>query len=136
MIWIVLLIAAVFFLLWRSSSGKVTTLQKHVVSSVADQWLQENNITLGSVNFEVYYGRPYTLLPEGAVVVGVGTTTAGAPTGFVCDVSPQQGLVSGELISQTVATYHKRASLQSMQSGLSMATILNAASAELAKKGG
>lgn len=133
MIWIVLVIAVVFFFLWRSSSGKADSLQKHVVSSVADQWLHENDISLESVRFEVYYGRPYTLLSDGAVVVGFGTKSNGASAGFICDVSPQHGLMSGDLISPTVASNHKQASLQSMQSGLTIGAILKVASEKLMK---
>lgn len=133
MFWIILAAAVIFFILWRSSSGKSDSLQKHLVSGAADQWLQEKDIAAESVRFEVYYGRPYTLLQDGAVVVGMGTTTSGSETGFVCDISPQHGLMSGDLISQTVASYHKRASIQSMESGLTMSSILKAASEEFAK---
>lgn len=125
MLWIACAVALIFFYLWRRSRAETIQTAKQSAFSYAESWLSDEAIKLETVRYETYFGRPYTLTEDAAVIVGTGSLAAGEDIGFVAEVHPRYGLLSGKLIRPAgVATWHKQASLQCLSSSLPLATVL------------
>lgn len=118
-------VALVFFYLWRRSRGDTIRSAKQTAFSFAEPWLSDEGIQTAGVRYETYFGRPYTLMNGTAVVVGTGRSITGEDVGFVAEIHPGHGLLSGKLLRPaSVASWHRRASLHCLSSSLPLMTVL------------
>lgn len=125
MLWIACAAALIFFYLWRRSRAETIQTAKQSAFSYAESWLSDEAIKLETVRYETYFGRPYTLAEGAAVIVGTGSLASGEDIGFVAEVHPRYGLLSGKLIRPAgVATWHKQASLRCLSSSQPLTTVL------------
>ena len=132
MLWIACAAALIFFSLWRRSKAEGVQTAKQIAFSHAEAWLSDKAIQPETVRYDAYFGRPYSLAEDAAVIVGTGSFASGEDIGFVAEVHPRYGILSGKLIRPAgVATWHKQASLRCLSSSLPLATVLGKMAEEL-----
>lgn len=126
--------AVIFFFMWRASRRNARQANDHITSQAISDDLDRAGFVEGSVRYFVYRGRPYALT-GGAVIVGYGRVASGEEVGFLGEVHDQYGSVGFELIRpHGIATWHKQASLRSLETGLPLTTVLKRAAEEHGKQ--
>jgi hypothetical protein len=80
------------------------------------QWLKERNIDTDRVRYYIYADLART--PGATVVVGMGLTNQDEKIGFVVEILPGRGVVTGETIEPYgIVTHHKVAARAAKQHG-------------------
>ncbi|MFQ2328818.1 hypothetical protein ACK32Q_04925 [Aeromonas dhakensis] len=118
-------IAVCAFVVVRKLRAKSKAVQAFAVSDEANPWYVENNIDPSSVVFSTYSDPALARNPDALILVGGGKGPDGKTIGFALEVIPGKGVVSSEIIEPFgIASYHKRASMQSKMSDMPLLDVL------------